>query len=144
MPDLRADHATQFLKRGRGRLARFLPLFVLLLASLVPTGCGEADPEERDLLLEYVETARLLRFDSGLSSETLYRGDSLVDFLDRFDRETFRPGPRSVRIESDCHPGLLTIGRRSYPVALCTIFKERGATVMAIDMDTVVLRLRRR
>ncbi len=119
--------------------ARLVSLLILFL----PVACSEV-PEEHDLLLDYLMSARELRLDSGSRTELLLRGDSLVDFLDRFERDTFHPGPRSVRIESDCRSGTLVIGRRSYPVALCTLFEKRGSVVMSIDMDTVILRMVRR
>jgi hypothetical protein len=99
------------------------------------------DPVETDPLIDYVRTARLLQLDAGTPEEHLLRGDSLRQFLDRFQRDSFTPGPRSVRIESDCHPGSITIGKRVYPVALCTVWSGQKWPVLSIGLDTAVLRL---
>lgn len=116
--------------------ARLVSLLILLL----PIACSEA-PQERDPLLDYVMTARSLSLDSGTATEQLLQGDSLADFLGRFERDTFRPGPRSVRIESECRPGALRIGRKDHPVALCTVYGGRGRIVMSVDLDTMIVRL---
>lgn len=129
---------TNPMARG-GNLRRFSPL-ILLLAPLIFTACAD-DPVETDPLIDYVRSARLLRLDSGTPEEHLLRGDSLRQFLDRFRRDTFAPGPRSVRIESDCRPGSITIGKREYPVALCTVWSGPHRPVLSIGLDTAVVRL---
>ena len=117
----------------------FLPPTLLFFA-LILAACDD-DPVETDPLIDYVRSARLLRLDVGTPEEHLLRGDSLRQFLDRFQRDSFTPGPRSVRIESDCHPGSITIGKREYPVALCTVWGGAHRPVLSIGLDTVVLRL---
>ena len=126
---------------GRGRHGRGRPLLVvtLLLLTLLPA-CSQ-EQEESDPLIDWVHTARAIRFDSGTPHELLLRGDSLREFLDRFERDTFRPGPRSVRIESDCRPGSITIGRGDYPIALCTVWGGAKRPVLQIGLDTAVLRM---
>ena len=137
MPDV-VRSRTNPMVRG-GNLRRFPPL-ILLLFSLIPAACAD-DPVETDPLIDYVRSARQLRLDAGTPQEHLLRGDSLHQFLDRFGPDPFTPGPRSVRIESDCRPGSITIGKREYPVALCTVWGGSHRPVLSIGLDTVVVRL---
>lgn len=131
-------------ERGRpDRLLSLLLLAILLLSLLPSAGCGDGDPEEIDRALEYVLSARSLLIDSGRPDERLLRGDTLREFLADYERDTFAPGPRSVRIETDCRPGILTVARNRHTVALCRLWESPHTPVIAIDLDTAVLRLAR-
>ncbi len=116
----------------------YAPLVALvLLASLTVIGCGGDEPLV-DRGLAYVQTATHIVIDSGTTTEVIYRGDSIGDFLDGYRRDTFRPGPYSTRIETACRPGTITIGRARYRFSLCRTTHRSSLT---IDLDTGFVRL---
>lgn len=108
----------------------------LLLICLALTSCSEE--VEVDRTLEYIRSADRIILDPDEPTERVLKGDSVRAFLDPFDRDTFRPGPYSVRIETDCRAGALGVGRALYPFSLCRL---SGRRVMTVDLDTGFVRL---
>ena len=114
-----------------------ISLFCLFGTSLI--GCGKEEP--LDPRVKHIYSATSMTFDSGGPTEYIYVGEDLRDFLEKFELDTFKYGPRNVRVVNDCRGGTIMINQKSYLFSLCTLESRGRRAILSVGMGGKVVRM---